>query len=307
MVDFQQFINALRYADYRFILLSGFLAVVWVFVRSFAWQSLLQGKAAYWPVFFTVNEGYLLNNILPFRLGEIGRSFLLSEKSKLSFWGVFSTILIERALDVAIAAGLLLVTLPIVVGGNWAVPAAVGAILLVVIGLVVFYQIARNHEIVLGVVEKWTNKWPTINRLGQTQLPRFISGLSVLTDAGKFTRSLILFLLNWLVALLQYYCLMLAFFPEAKLLWAGFSLSIAALGIAVPSSPGALGVFELATVASLSLLGLDPSTALAYAITAHIFNYLISGILGAYGFARDGKTITGIYNRIRSISLKDAA
>lgn len=307
VVDFQQFINALRFADYRFILLAGLLAVLWVFVRTFAWRSLLQGQAVFWQVFFTVNEGYLLNNILPFRLGEIGRSFLLSEKSKLSFWGVFSTILIERALDVALAAGLLLITLPFVVGGNWAFPAAAAAILLVIIGLMIFYLIARNNELILALFEKWTIRWPTINRLGQTQLPLFFNGLTVLTDTGQFARSLLLFILNWGVAVIQYYCLMLAFFPEAKLLWAGFSLSVAALGIALPSSPGAVGVFELTTVAALTLLRLDPSTALAYAITAHIFNYLITGVLGAYGFARDGETITGIYYRIRGISLKDAA
>ena len=307
VVDFQEFINALRFADFRFILLAGILAVLWVFVRTFAWRSLLQGRAAFWQVFFTVNEGYLLNNMLPFRLGEIGRSFLLSEKSKLSFWGVFSTILIERALDVALAAGLLLVSLPFVVGGNWAFQASAAAILLVIFGLVVFHLVARNNEMILDLFEKWTLRWPTINRLGHTQLPLFLNGLSVLTDAGQFGRSLLLFILNWGVALVQYYCLMLAFFPEAKLIWAGFSLSVAALGIALPSSPGAVGVFELTTVAALTILGLDPSTALAYAVTAHIFNYLITGVLGAYGFARDGETITGIYFRIRGISLKDAA
>ena len=306
MVDLQQFINALRFADYRFILLAGILALLWVFCRTAAWRSLLQGKAAFWQVFFTVNEGYLLNNILPFRLGEVGRSFLLSEKSKLSFWGVFSTILIERALDVALAASLLLITLPFVVGGNWAYQAAAAAILLVVIGLAVFYLAARNNDWILNQFERWTVRWPTINRLGRTQLPLFMNGLSVLTDAGQFTRSLLLFILNWGVALVQYYCLMLAFFPQAEIIWAGFSLSVAALGIAVPSSPGALGVFELTTVAALTILGLDPSTALAYAITAHFYNYLITGLLGAYGFARDGETISGIYFRIRGISLKES-
>lgn len=307
IVDFQQFLNALRFADFLYILLALAVAVLWVFVRSFAWRSLLQGKAGFRDIFYTVNEGYLLNNILPFRLGEIGRSFLLSEKSSLSFWEVFSTILIERALDVGMAAGLLLITFPFVVGSSWAVQAAAAAIFLVLIGLLLFYLVARNHEALIVNSDKWTHRWPTLNRVTRTQLPYFISGLSVMTNAVQFTRSVLLFLLNWLVAVFQYYILMLAFFPQAKLIWAGFSLSVAALGIAVPSSPGAVGVFELTTVAALSLVGLDPSTALAYAITAHIFNYLITGIFGAYGFARDGETITGIYHRIRGISLKQAA
>ena len=58
--------------------------------------------------------------LLPFRLGEIGRALILSFKASLRFMFVFSTILIERAIDVAISAGLILVTLPFVVGASWA-------------------------------------------------------------------------------------------------------------------------------------------------------------------------------------------
>ena len=56
--------------------------------------------------------------------------------------------------------------------------------------------------------------------------------------------------LNWLVAILQYYVMMLAFFPNPTFLSAVFALGVAALGIAAPSSPGALGVFEAALVAA---------------------------------------------------------
>ena len=112
IADIRLLVEALR--------LAGLLAVVWLGVRAIVWRTLLQEKATYKQVFSTVNEGYLLNNILPFRLGEVSRAFLLSGKAALSFWEVFSTILIERALDVAMAAGLLLSTLSFVVGASWA-------------------------------------------------------------------------------------------------------------------------------------------------------------------------------------------
>ena len=41
--------------------------------------------------------------------------------------------------------------------------------------------------------------------------------------------------------------------------------------------------------------------ALAYALTAHLLNYLITGVLGAYALARDGETISGLYYRLRRI------
>lgn len=283
------------------MLLALILTVVWLYVRSFAWRSLLPGKAGLRDVFLTVNEGYLLNNVLPFRLGEIGRSFLLSGKTELSFWEVFSTIFIERSIDVAMASGLLLITVPFVIGGEWAVRAAVAAIALVLVGMTLFYLAARHHQLLLVLFEKWTRKYPAANRLSTTQLPLFFKGLSILTHPAQFLGSISLFLLNWVIAVIQYYCLMLAFFPDARLLWAGFSLAVTALGIAVPSSPGAVGVWELTAVAALSLFGLDPSTALAYAITAHLFNFLVTGLIGSYGFTQEGETLTGLYNRIRRL------
>jgi uncharacterized protein (TIRG00374 family) len=307
IADIRLLVEAMRLADYRLVALAGLLAVVWLGVRAIVWRTLLQEKATYKQVFSTVNEGYLLNNILPFRLGEVARAFLLSGKAALSFWEVFSTILIERALDVAMAAGLLLSTLSFVVGASWAWQAAVGTIALVLAGLAALYLLARNQEWALTQFEKLTSRWAVLNRIGRTQLPRFINGLSVLTDTNRFLRTIAWMILNWGIALVQYYLLLLAFFPDGEFLWAAFSLAVTALGIAAPSSPGAVGVFELATVAALSVFGLSTSVALAYALTAHLLNYIITGVLGAYALARDGETISGLYYRLRRIPGDEAA
>jgi uncharacterized protein (TIRG00374 family) len=307
IADIRLLVEALRLADYRLVALAGLLAVVWLGVRAIVWRTLLQEKATYKQVFSTVNEGYLLNNILPFRLGEVARAFLLSGKAALSFWEVFSTILIERALDVAMAAGLLLSTLSFVVGASWAWQAAVGTIALVLTGLAALYLLARNQEWALTQFEKLTSRWAVLNRIGRTQLPRFISGLSVLTDTSRFLRTIAWMIVNWGIALVQYYLLLLAFFPDGEFLWAAFSLAVTTLGIAAPSSPGAVGIFELATVAALSVFGLSTSVALAYALTAHLLNYLITGVLGTYALARDGETISGLYYRLRRIPGDEAA
>lgn len=271
------------------------------------WRTLLQNKANYSQVFFTVTEGYLLNNLLPFRLGEVARALLLSQKASLPFWEVLSTIVIERILDLAMAVGLILITLPFVVGASWAGEAAFGAGSLVVVGLVVLYMLARNREWAIRLYEKLGARWPILLRIGGGRVTAFLTGLSVLTAGTLFFKAIAWSFTNWLVALAQYYILMLAFFPHAKLLWAAFALGVAALGIAAPSSPGALGVLELSIVGALALFGLNSSTALAYAIVSHVFNYLSNGLLGSYALARDGESLTGLYQRVRRISQKEGS
>ena len=78
-----QMLEALRQADYRIVAAAFLVSLVWLVVRAMYWRTLLQERASFSKVFFTITEGYLLNNILPFRLGEVARAFLLSGKTEL--------------------------------------------------------------------------------------------------------------------------------------------------------------------------------------------------------------------------------
>jgi glycosyltransferase 2 family protein len=303
LVDLRRLIDALRLADYRFIFLLLVITLIWIVVRSIAWRTLLQERAPLSMVFLTLNQGYVLNNILPLRLGEVGRAFLLSRKAHLGFLQVFSTVLIERALDVALAAGVLLGTLPFVVGGGFAWQVAVLAGGLVLFGLLLLHLLARNQLRAQILYERWSQRLPALGKLLKPhQLEAAFEGLAVLVDGRRFLRVLFWMLLNWAIAILQFYVLMRAFFPEARLIWATLTLGVMAMGVAVPSSPGAVGVLEIAIIGALSVFGVDPSTALAAALTAHLTNYLVTGLIGAYAFLKDGLTLAGVFRDVRNIS-----
>lgn len=301
--DLRKLGEALRLADYRYVLLAMLVTLTWLGVRGMVWHTLLQDRASYSAVFWSLNEGYLLNNLLPFRLGEVGRSYLLARKSNLDFWQVISTVIVERLMDLALAAGLLLSTLPFVVGASWARQAAILVAVVVILGFAALYLLARNQAWAMRLIERLGGRWPVILRLGGKTLASFFTGLSVLTDGVRFLKAVAWMLLNWLVAVAQYAMMVNAFFPGTQLLWAAFSLGVAAVGIAAPSSPGAIGVLELSIVGALSLFGLDPSVALALAITIHVVQYLITGTLGAIGLAKDGESLIHIYQRVRRLKV----
>ena len=300
--DFGAMLAAVQQANLLLILATAAISLLWLVVRAFVWRALLQNQASVRQTFLTINEGYLLNNLLPFRLGEVGRAYLLSQKTSLGFWQVLPTILIERVLDLAMAAGLLLISLPLVVGATWARQAVFAAIGIVGLGLGGLYLMARNRDWVMRTFERLSQRWPILQRVGQSSLPAFFSGLSIFNRGIVFLVAVLLMVLNWLVAIAQFYVLLLAFLPHAPLLWAAFALGVAALGIAAPSSPGAIGVLELSLVGALSLFGVDPSTALAYALTAHLLNYVLTGTIGAYALTLDGESLSHLYQRVRRIS-----
>ena len=298
LLDVKKFGQAIRQADVRFLLLGILSEVLWLTVRGFVWRTLLQNKATYKDAFITINEGYLLNNILPFRLGEVGRAFLIGRKAKLDFWQVIPSILIERALDLGIAVGLFMTTLPYVIGVSWARQAAYGIGIVVVLGLGSIYILALNRGRVLGWIDQLGERWAFIKKLTGQRLAAFFDGLGIITDGRLFLRALGWQGLNWLVSVLQYYLFLRTFFHSPSLLWVIFALGVGALGIAAPSSPGAIGVFEAVLVGALVVFGVDASPATAFALSVHFTSYIITALIGGYGLYKDGESLSSLYTRL---------
>lgn len=298
-VDLDRFTQAVRSADYRFVLAALGMSLVWLAVRAVAWRTILRGRASYRDVFLSMCEGYLLNNFLPFRLGEIGRAFLLGRKTGLGFLEVLPTVIIERVLDLAFAAAILLSAVPFVVGASAAGQIALTIGGLVLAGLVVLYLLARNRDWALRLFNRLSARWSKVQERGAQFLASLFSGLVVLTDGWLFVKVLLWMTFNWAIAIVQYYLLLRAFFPQAQPVWALFGLGAVAFGNAIPSLPGAVGTFEGAMAGALTIVSGDESASLAAALTAHLINYLLTGVIGLAALSREGETLAGIYRQLR--------
>lgn len=301
IADLEKLESALRLADKRLVVVGFIISLLWLVSRGFVWQVLLQDRVSFRKVFLTINEGYFLNNVFPFRLGEIGRAFLLSRKTDLRFWEVLSSIVIERTLDLALVAGLLLSTLPFLVYVSWAYQAAAGVGVVVLILFIGMYVLARKQENAIDLFKKLSARLPLLQKIFGSILTSFFSGLVVLTDKRRFMRVTIWLVINWVIGIVQHFLLLRAFFPGAKLLWGIFSLGVGALGIAAPSLPGGLGVYELSIVGSLAVFKLDASTALAFAITTHLIQFINTGAIGLFALIKDGESMLGLFSKIRQI------
>ena len=311
-VDFRQMAEAFRSANYLILAFALSLSFVWMAVRGIVWRTLLRNRASYKDVFLTVGEGYLMNSFLPFRLGEIGRAFLISRKSdpsttsgqRLQFVEVIPTIVIERAVDLAYSAMVLLISLPFVVGAEGAGQIGVIVAVLVALGLVALYLLARNRQWALDLFNKLSQRWPVLQRVGGGFIASFLEGLAVLTDGWLFARFLFWMTVNWAVAILSYYLMMIAFFPETQVIWAFFGLGVAAFGNAIPSLPGAIGTFEGAFAGALTLLTGDQSTSVAVALAGRVYLYISSLTVGFIGLASEGETLSGIYQQLKDFRAK---
>ena len=329
-VDFREMAQAIRSANYLILVMALPLSFLWMAVRAIVWRTLLRNRASYRDVLLTVGEGYLLNNFLPFRLGEIGRAFLISRKSdpsiplraqagspmpapvpqagqRLQFMEVIPTIVIERAVDLAYSAAILLVSLPFVVGAEGAGQIGLIAGVVVLLGLVVLYLLARNRQWALDLFHKFSQRWPALQRAGGGFIEAFLQGLAVLTDGWLFARFLFWMTVNWIIAIVSYFMLIRAFFPDAQIIWGFFGLGVAAFGNAIPSLPGAIGTFEGAFGGALTILTGDQSTALAAALAGRLYMYISAITFGLIGLASEGQTLSGIYQQLKDFRARGSA
>ncbi|NMC54653.1 MAG: flippase-like domain-containing protein [Chloroflexi bacterium] len=287
--------DAFTYIRWPYILAALALTMASLLTKSAAWRTLLGNAPGYWQTFFIVNEGYFLNNILPFRAGEVGRAIFMGQSSKKGAMHVISTIVIERAFDVAMAASLLLATLPLTLGMAEAKSAAVTTMILVVAGFGALFLMARFNEQVKDLVNRVGGRWPLVQKWIVPRIDSLLEGLKVLTRPSQFFAAVAWSLVTWVFWVGIYYVMLLSIAPNAPLWWGAFVDSFLAMGMAIPSAPAGLGVFEASIVFALSLLKVDAAKALAYAISLHFMQFVTTAIFGLIGLLREGRSISVLF------------
>jgi glycosyltransferase 2 family protein len=296
-VSLQTFGDALTMVSPASLILVIALYLLSLGLRAMCWQILLQRKATFTRVLFVLSEGYLLNNLLPLRVGELGRAALLGRDKGLGLFRVLSTIVVERAYDLAIAASLVLCTLPMVLNMDSSRTLAITILSVVILGLFSLYWMARYRDRMQILVTKLGDRFAFINKWIAPKLGAILDGFAVLTRPEFFALSLGLMLLSWGSIILEEFIILRSLVPQAPLWWVGFVMSAAALGAAIPSAPAGLGVFEGFTVGALSLLGVDPGKGLAFAVLAHLVSFTFSNIMGIIGIIREGESVSSLYQR----------
>ena len=103
----------------------------------------------------------------------------------------------------------------------------------------------------------------------------------------------------WLLASLAVYCMLLGFLPDSPLYMGIFVMAIIALGIALPSVPAGIGLWEAAAVAALAVFGVDKETALAYAVAMHITIFVKMAVLGMVGLYFEGENLNHLTRAAR--------
>ncbi|MBP6068654.1 MAG: flippase-like domain-containing protein [Anaerolineaceae bacterium] len=283
-VDFNQVGAAFSRVDATTVLSVVGLFLLSLVLRVICWFFLLEGKFTFWEAFFGINAGYLLNNVLPFKLGEFGRAALLAGKGKVQagFMQVLASIITERTLDFFLAATYFLLMLPRVVSARSMQTLASVVLALTVLLFILAGLAARNLTKINAKLEaRWADK-PRLLRW----LPRikgFLAGFQILLDPIRFLYALLLLAASWMCSMGSVVVLQRALLPASQDWWSVFIVAGGSFANALPAAPANLGVYEAANVALYGLLDVEQSTALAIALILHAVQFIGTSLLGMVG------------------------
>jgi uncharacterized protein (TIRG00374 family) len=253
------------------------LGSVAYFVRGLRWRILLAAEKTMDPltVFWATMAGYLGNSYLPARAGEVIRAGAIGRRFGISSSFALATAVTERILDgaalVAIgsAAAMSMDGLPSWLAATFQLAGLVGAL-----GFLALFCAARLEPALRSLLMRA----PLANSLRSRSLQflqAFVLGTRPFQHGGRAIRFALLTLVIWLLeaigAILAAWALQLPLsLPQALLL-----LAVLGLSSALPSTPGAVGIYQFAGVSLLPSFGISPSQALAYMIVLQAANYAI--------------------------------
>lgn len=286
---------ALRQANYGWLVPAVALIVASLLLRAVRWRLLFFPTTGlrYGNVFGAMNAGYLVNTVLPARLGEVVRAVLIGHLERVRTARALSTVVVERVLDMLttiIILALLIPFVPLPTGS--ALPLAAGATLAVgalVVMIVAGAMPGRTHRLADIALRRLPERWSVRLR---AYLDSFLEGFAVLSNRSVALRLVCLSAVVWLTVALALYSVMAAFHLNLPPTAPMFVLALVSLAFVVPSSPGYVGVFHLAVVKALGVgFGVDPTLALSYAFVAHLVSFAPPTLLGAWFVWRSGSSL----------------
>jgi glycosyltransferase 2 family protein len=295
-VHIGEVIRQIRNSDPWPLALAVVLASVTFPMRLVRWRLLLRDESGAalkpWPLWHAVAIGFMANNLLPFRAGELVRVFAATKLSGARFTATMSSIAVERIFDGLaviglLAAGLLASDLPsgAVVGGVSLARAAQAAGLLSVGALVMAAAVVTFPMAAERLVRRLLPAGGFTERL-IAMIDGVRHGLASLRSPALLVGVIAWSIALWVVNALAFLVGFAAFDIPVGFAGALILQGVVVIGISVQLTPGFVGQFEAAIVAALALYGIPNDVASSYAIAFHGATFIPITLAGAWSLAR---------------------
>jgi hypothetical protein len=238
------------------------------------------------PLLSALYIGYLMNTVLPARVGEFVRAYLIGREPGVGVPAALATIVVEKVLDLLtlglilaglVALGLLPPGLP-----DWLQVSLNASALALAAGVVGLVVVLASRGLVLAIVGWLERRVPPLARFRPTALAAsFLDGLAILTRGRVLAPITLWSIAIWASAAFTLWTALMAVGISPTLPMLLLALVVTNIGMAVPSAPGYVGVFHYLLTISLVPFGVDENLAAGAAVLNHAIvfgNFIVGGL-----------------------------
>ena len=291
-IDFTKLWAALLNVDFRYILLAIVCTFISYFLRAVRWRYLLipEKTIPLSSLYPATIIGYMANNVLPARLGEFVRAYVLAQCEGLQTPTVFASLVIDRLFDGFTVMLILLVTLftlrlPHGLADAETVLKTGGVVTFLLYAGVIAFLVLLKRQTMRTLA--WTGKLlkPFPQRLSDRIIPllgSFISGIRISSKGGHILALLVSSLLVWVFCIIPVDLVLRGFGVNLPITASMFILVLLVFAVMVPASPGYIGTYHYACFKGLSAFGIDESTSVSIALVLHSISFFPVILAGVY-------------------------
>jgi glycosyltransferase 2 family protein len=312
-VSFREVAGQIKAIDWAYLPLAFMIGLLSHLFRALRWQVILGDikKISFLKLFGINSVGFLFIHIIPFRIGEFAKPYLLKRDEGVRMSTGLATVAIERVFDGLILVLILVFGIAFANFKTETVPyvgmsinylTAAGALIFGVM-LLFLIILVYKEAFAVKVITRILSIFPKRIRERGIQITQtFVLGLSSLPSLKKNIlitfHSIIIWLCAVLIMFLSFQAMNIDISWEASFV----ALGIVSLGIMLPAPPGFIGNFQLFCQGALGLYGISATTGLSYSIIVHAIN--IAGVF-LLGFIFLPKYTISYKTVLESENLKD--
>ena len=310
-VPFTDLVAYLRGVNYWWSIPSVVIALISFLVRVLRWQLILLPvkRTGFWSAFHPLMIGFMLNNVLPGRVGEVARPAIFSKEEKISFSSVLATVGVERFFDIFTLLVFFIIILSVVKVGTGLDITFAGyhvnratldsvwlktlEVLIVIIGGIIFIIMDRTRNWLGRVILRLPGAlfFASDNlreKIRQGLCSRAVrimdnlaAGLGMMKNARYMVLCLIISFLVWVLTGLAFYVMAIGC-PGINISFVEMCavMIIICFFIMLPSAPGYWGVFEAGGVFGLMVFGIPVKEAAGFTLANHVIQMVPIIIIG---------------------------
>jgi uncharacterized protein (TIRG00374 family) len=302
-IDLRLLLENLQKADYVYLAPIVVIIFITMALRAIRWGYFLRPikRIGFHSLFEGIIISFMANNVLPARMGEFVRPYIIGRSERISKSASFATVVVERLFDGLTVLGLLAVALIFIQFPPGNIPFKTGLLIggyitiaICILALAILVIAKIRPEWFLHIISLVRPLSATLAKSGASGIRSFKEGLLCVESARIMIITIIYSLLIWAVFAYSIYLIGLSFGLKLSFSAVVIVLLAVCLAVMIPATPGYIGPYHAAVAYALVLYNIPLEKALSLSIVFHAVNYLPITLVGFLYLGRHHLTLRKI-------------